>query len=130
MSEVKRYTKRPVTIEAVQLTQYGDFVRATAWINDNGGSAVFSPRIKDSDQDYLIVQTIEGNMEARKGWWIIKGVKGEFYPCEPEIFTLSYEEAEPASEYVPETSGLYERSKNDSTTRPDLSGGVALSATA
>lgn len=96
MTEIRRYTKKPITIEAVQLRGYGDFTRAVKWINANGGSAVFAPatrRDSDLQKDYLIIQTLEGNMEAPEGWFVIKGVKGEFYACEPEIFNLSYEDA-------------------------------------
>lgn len=40
----------------------------------------------------LTIFTLEGNMEATTGDYIIKGVKGEFYPCKPDIFKLTYEE--------------------------------------
>ncbi len=39
----------------------------------------------------LIIITPEGDMHARQSDWIIKGVKGEFYPCKPDIFNLTYE---------------------------------------
>ena len=37
------------------------------------------------------IETLEGIMKARPGDWIIKGVKGEFYPCKPDIFEMTYE---------------------------------------
>jgi hypothetical protein len=40
----------------------------------------------------LIIPTLEGNMKASKGDWIIKGLKGEFYPCKPDIFDMKYEQ--------------------------------------
>lgn len=40
----------------------------------------------------FIIETMEGPMRAGPGWWVIRGVKGEFYACEPEIFSLTYEE--------------------------------------
>jgi hypothetical protein len=40
------------------------------------------------------IPTLEGQMEARVGDYIIKGVKGEFYPCKPDIFAATYEPAE------------------------------------
>lgn len=40
------------------------------------------------------IETLEGEMEASFGDWIIKGVKGEFYPCKPDIFELTYERVE------------------------------------
>jgi hypothetical protein len=39
----------------------------------------------------IIVPTLEGDHEASWGDWIIKGVKGEFYPCKPDIFEMTYE---------------------------------------
>lgn len=42
----------------------------------------------------LIIATLEGMMIAKPGWWIIRGVRGEFYPCEPEIFEETYEKVE------------------------------------
>ena len=39
----------------------------------------------------LEIETLEGNMTAKVGDWIIKGVKGEFYPCKPDIFAATYE---------------------------------------
>lgn len=40
------------------------------------------------------IKTLEGTMTANKGDWIIKGVKGEFYPCKPDIFEATYEAVE------------------------------------
>lgn len=39
----------------------------------------------------IFVRTLEGTMNGGCGWWIIKGVKGEFYPCKPDIFETTYE---------------------------------------
>jgi len=41
--------------------------------------------------DLLFIRTLEGEMRADPGDWIIKGVKGEFYPCKPDIFEATYE---------------------------------------
>jgi hypothetical protein len=41
----------------------------------------------------LVIKTLEGNMLADKGDWIIKGVKGEFYLCKPDIFEATYDPA-------------------------------------
>lgn len=46
----------------------------------------------DHDADRLCIETLEGDMWASKGDYIIKGIKGEFYPCKPDIFEASYEE--------------------------------------
>jgi len=42
-----------------------------------------------------VIVTLEGEMRADLGDWIIKGVKGEFYPCKPDIFEATYEEVKP-----------------------------------
>lgn len=125
MTVPKKYRKLPVEITAIELTQYGDFVRAVAWINDNGGSAVFSPALREGDVDSLIVTTIEGNMEAGVGWFIIRGVKGEFYPCDGDIFRLSYEAVEePVSVENLTGTGMYQGGRPDG--RKSLVGGAAV----
>lgn len=40
----------------------------------------------------LMIRTLEGDMRARAGDWIIRGVQGEFYACDPDIFAATYEE--------------------------------------
>jgi hypothetical protein len=44
--------------------------------------------------DGIVIHTLEGDMKASVGDWIIKGVKGEFYPCKPDIFAATYEAVE------------------------------------
>lgn len=54
-----------------------------------------------ADPDYVFIKTLEGLMEAQAGDWIIKGVRGELYPCKPEIFAATYEAApEPEHDVV------------------------------
>jgi hypothetical protein len=48
----------------------------------------------DAEERVIQIDTREGEMEASFGDWIIKGVKGEFYPCKPDIFELTYEAVE------------------------------------
>lgn len=84
------YRKRPVVVEAFRLgEEYPQWfaeavghLRATTH-NHNG-------RYED---DYALIKTLEGTMRAEKGDWIIRGVKGEIYPCKPDIFDLTYEPA-------------------------------------
>jgi hypothetical protein len=86
----KQFRKRPVVIEAMEFTleAAGEMRTIEAWC---GGSVkgVMLP-VKDRVLD---IQTLEGEMRASIGDWIIKGVKGEFYPCKPDIFAATYEEA-------------------------------------
>lgn len=79
-----KYRKKPVVIEAYQhLTGFA------ATISEWAGSAVEY----DADRGVFRVRTLEGVMTAEKGDWIVKGVKGEFYPCKPDIFAATYETA-------------------------------------
>lgn len=84
-----KYRKKPVVIKAVQWTGTADsFTEITAqfpkmeWEPGPIGSYTF------------IVKTFEGEHTATKGDYIIQGVKGEFYPCKPDIFEMTYEEVE------------------------------------
>lgn len=82
-----RYRKKPVVIEAMQLPPSGedasqelvDFLHhIDLWEqSDKHGS--------------IIIHTLEGQMTADPGDWIIRGVNGEHYPCKPDIFEKTYE---------------------------------------
>lgn len=75
-----KYRKKPVTIEARQYTRNGlEAERVAAW---SGG--------QQTDEG-LIIHTLEGDHLANYGDYIIQGVKGEFYPCKPDIFEMTYE---------------------------------------
>lgn len=90
---MRKYRKKPVEIEAVQLHHYYD--PRTAQLVSNfaevakicGGQVIYPGDGKPS----LLIPTLEGEMRAALGDWVIRGVKGEFYPCKPEIFMLTYD---------------------------------------
>ena len=83
---MKKYRKKPVVVEAVQWDgKNRKEIRAWA------GNVVFVNYADSSDKN-LYIETLEGQMVARIGDWIIKGIKGEFYPCKPDIFEATYEE--------------------------------------
>lgn len=90
---IKKYRKRPVIIEAVLWT--GNNLREVIDFTGLHHSAE-----KWSWQEYeevvkregLKIFTIEGSLMASINDYIIKGVKGEFYPCKPDIFEITYEE--------------------------------------
>jgi hypothetical protein len=46
---------------------------------------------QDPGPAFMLIETLEGVMRAEVGDWIIRGVKGEFYPCKPDIFAATYE---------------------------------------
>lgn len=84
-----RYRKKPVVIEARHLTPE-TFDETLWWINTNGGDAHRNVRVRDT-AIVLVIETLEGEMAAQIGDWIIRGVQGEFYPCKPDIFAATYE---------------------------------------
>lgn len=114
----KKYKKKPVAVEAMQVTEDIDgFCDLVRWLNANQyvwliGDATEPETLKYPDQSeyddsrpdkgiymnpetgYLTIRTIEGDMCARDGSWVIKGVQGEFYPCDADIFSMTYESAE------------------------------------
>jgi hypothetical protein len=77
-----KFRKKPVVIEAEQYTANGDlpFVEQGVLRYD-----------EDTHRQY--VQTLEGPLYVTEGDWIICGVKGEFYPCKPDIFAATYDPA-------------------------------------
>lgn len=82
-----RFRKKPVVIEAVQ------------WLNRKiicpPGPEWFVKAEEDKTirlrGDMLDIKTLEGVMTAKPGDWIIRGVKGELYPCKDDIFQMTYE---------------------------------------
>lgn len=83
-----KFRKKPVVIEARRLT-VESIEDVEAWCNGSiKGTAL--PR----KQQVIDIWTLEGEMRADMGDWIIKGIKGEFYPCKPDIFAETYEPAE------------------------------------
>jgi hypothetical protein len=92
MSQAQKFRKKPVVVEAVQLVDDANVLRGAAdWVVDNGGR-VWEP-FAPSAGHAMTIQTLEGNMHAGIGDWIIRGVQGEFYPCKPDIFEATYEAA-------------------------------------
>lgn len=81
----KNYKKKPVIVQAVQwngqnqdeILSFINFAHECAFFDEFGD---------------LYIHTLEGKMRAKVGDYIIRGIKGEFYPCKPNIFELTYEE--------------------------------------
>jgi hypothetical protein len=81
------WRKKPVEIQAMQLIDdLENHVAIAEWVTANGGRVVLSPA-----DTYLTIRTLEGDMRADLGDWVIRGVQGEFYPCKPGIFEATYE---------------------------------------
>jgi hypothetical protein len=87
---VARFRKKPVEVEAMEYTRESrDAV--IAWcgaihtgIDDDGA---------EYELENIRIPTPEGDHMAQLGDWIIRGVKGEFYPCKPDIFKATYDPA-------------------------------------
>jgi hypothetical protein len=80
-----RFRKKPVEIEA---WMFGGLEPRPAWLREalERGSVWF----QGGSAPYYTIATLEGEMRAREGDWIIQGVKG-LYPCKPDIFAATYE---------------------------------------
>lgn len=83
-----KYRKKPVVVEAFRLPGPGQDVPQDFhdWCDRVGFHNYISGR-----DETLIIETPEGQMWANPGDWIIRGVRGEFYPCKHEIFEATYE---------------------------------------
>lgn len=80
-----KYRKKPVVIEAIQYDgterSYKEIKFFQAGIKYLGAEGHY----------FLIIPTLEGDMRAEAGDYIIKGIKNEVYPCKPDIFKATYE---------------------------------------
>lgn len=80
---MQKYRKKPVVIEAIQYDgTVQDIVDFVGLENTE----------MNEEMTKLYIKTLEGNMLVSHGDYVIKGVKGEFYPCKPDIFKKTYEE--------------------------------------
>lgn len=86
---MSKFRKKPVVIEAIRFTGHnGD--EALLWCRSEDVSLGFSPNADEPDT-HMSIETLEGEMRVSPGDWIIRGVKGELYPCKPDIFDMTYE---------------------------------------
>lgn len=97
------YKKKPVVVEARQMpVGPGNNVEAHdiyKWVEDNtqGSYDPESPERPasgvtiDPATGFMVIATLEGEMQVKPGDYVIKGVNGEFYPCKPDIFEKTYE---------------------------------------
>lgn len=87
------FRKKPVVIEAMQFKGYGSYDPILRWMR-SCNSTVWESAAFDPLTLTMVIGTLEGDMAASYGDWIIRGVKGEFYPCKPDIFEATYEAVE------------------------------------
>lgn len=94
---MNKYRKKPVVIEAFQMTEsrrwdnsdWPEWLNA-AWQMHEGDVGAFYCDVATGDN--IFIATLEGHHKVTYGDWIIRGVKGELYPCKPDIFEATYEE--------------------------------------
>jgi hypothetical protein len=82
-----KYRKKPAEIEAIQFIS-DNIEKVYEMLGDN---LIVEP-LDGGDNLKHFINTLEGNMEISWNDYVIKGVKGEFYPCKPDIFELTYEQ--------------------------------------
>ena len=82
-----KFRKKPVVLEAVR------------WLGTNKAEmlalGVSESSFVGGSKNLLVIDTLEGEMRADAGDWIIKGIKGEIYPCKPDIFEVLYDRVDP-----------------------------------
>ena len=85
-----KFRKRPIVVDAVQWFPPGDSELRYRHIE---GVYIQAEDIAAHNGNYLI-DTLEGPLRVSPGDWIIRGIKGELYPCKPDIFEATYEASE------------------------------------
>lgn len=85
---INKYRTKSCEIEAIEFTRqnYNDVVGFT----DNKAKDLIIERCING-KAYCKIETLEGDMVATEGDFIIKGLRGEFYPCKPDVFNKKYE---------------------------------------
>lgn len=94
---MKKYRAKPVEIEALQLTNSPESLAdIMAWAAAQETGAGLIKADIDGDTQCISIETLEGTMKGVVGDYIIRGTRGEFYPCKPDVFENKYEAVEAA----------------------------------
>ena len=80
--QIIKARKKPVEVDVAPFNTFKDVDALVQWIG---------PERAWYDGTHIVIATLEGHMRADLGDWIIRGVKGEFYPCKPRIFEATYD---------------------------------------
>jgi hypothetical protein len=102
MSRPWKFRKKPVEVEAMQFIGGMEHLHEVyQWVEKNtqGSYDCNAPNDPvpasgvsiEAETGFMVIMTLEGQMQVKLGDWIIKGVNGEFYPCKPDIFEKTYE---------------------------------------
>lgn len=110
-----KYVKKPVEIEAVQYLKADNIGQCLDFCgNDN---LKYDPIVNE-----YYIHTLEGDMQLTRGDYIIKGVKGEFYPCKPDIFDATYSPV--SSNQLPDSMDQFLAELKQNFTVEDITGGL------
>jgi hypothetical protein len=93
-----KFRKKPIVVDAFQFTKesrdsnadWPDWMNR-AWNMDRETTGSLYPTVEGTSDGTLSIGTLEGQHLVSFGDWIIRGVKGELYPCKPDIFVATYE---------------------------------------
>lgn len=102
MGSVAKFRKKPVVIEAVRFEKPYAGVKAFC-----PELQVIKSGIQGTRVVWAVIPTLEGDMRAELGDFIIRGVQGEFYPCKPDIFEQTYEPVELLDEHMRDDEGNF-----------------------
>jgi len=89
-----KFRKKPVVIDAMRFDDTLTAGNLADFLGEKAHSDGLVSWGRDDPSAAITIHTLEGDMKCQFGDWIIKGVKGEFYPCKPDIFAATYEPAE------------------------------------
>ena len=87
------FRKKPVVIEAICNRGLESWADVLAFLQTGN-----MQKYAMAPDETIVIYTLGGKMTAQNGDWIIRGVKGELYPCKPDIFAATYEPVEDADE--------------------------------
>lgn len=93
MTGPAKYRKKPVVIETWCYEDVAQAHKIVSWINTRRGLSEthYQSASYDTETSSIMIPTMEGIMECRLGSWVICGVVGEFYACDPDVFERTYE---------------------------------------
>ncbi len=89
-----KYRKKPIAIEAFKWTADHEQDEDPEWIIEAIKCGTVYFQNEGTEDIEMIIKTMEGEHIARRGYYIIKGIKGELYGCDPDIFEATYEKVE------------------------------------
>ena len=91
---IAKYIKKPVVIEAFKFNGLEDYLKIVKHYKETNVTTLSAEEVFEYRAPIMIIQTLEGAHAANAGDYIIKGIKGEYYPCKPDIFEMTYEKVE------------------------------------